>query len=153
MLLRRLSIQLKMNKITDVPYMCFSKKAFLPKLFSQNATTFIYSLFSPINGAEIVRGENYICCHFEIILPLGTICYLKSIHFEENEIYVKDERYDRGISLLEAGKTHYLTFKIPLQMNTLEIKRGELLGALIFDRPINFVPYNIMGDYEISTLT
>ena len=67
-------------------------------------------------------------------------------------MYVKDERLERGVIELEAGKSHLLSFNIPTQMKTTEIKRGDWLGSLLFDRAIKFRPYDIMGIYTLNNI-
>lgn len=137
-----------MVDLTEVPYISYSKKAFLPKYFSQYNKTFVYDLFSPINGSEIKRGENYLCVDLELIIPIGVLCYLKAIHFEENGQYNKDERLDRGLVKMVDGQNHALTFKIPKLMSTLHLRRGDKIGSLIFDRAIVFKPFHIMSEYS-----
>ena len=139
-----------MVDMTEVPYISFSKKAFLPKYYTEYKTNFVYDLFSPINGNEITRGENYICLHLELVIPIGVMCYLKALHFENNGEYIKDERLDKGIVRLYDGQNHALNLKIPKKMSTLNLKRGEKLGSIIFDRAVVFKPFHIISKFENS---
>ena len=143
-------IHLEMSDITVVPYFTYGRKAFIPKLFKQFNTTFVYSLFSPINGSEIKRGDNFISLQLELVIPIGVLCFLKALHFEKDGKYVKDEQLDMGIVKLIDGQNHLINFDIPNDMPTSDLKRGDKIGSIIFDRSIDFRPFNIMSNYHIS---
>lgn len=80
-----------------------------------------------------------------MIIPVGILCYIKSIHFENRGIYCKDNRLNNGLQKLKQGVSVLMTLLIPRQMDKSLIKRGEIYGYLLFDRRVEFQHYSSTG--------
>ena len=124
-----------------VPYCLQAESGFSPKYFSETDGKFIFHLFSPCNGESLGKNISHWPTFTDIIIPFGVICYLKAIHFEENGSYVRDERMERGLIRLTDGKQWRIIFDIPQQMNRNVIKRGEVIGSLIFEANVDLIRY------------
>lgn len=92
-----------------IPLNSLSDKTILPQFVRESDGKFIYSLHAPIDGDSIHRNSKTMPLFFEMIIPIGIACYLKSIHFETNGIYCQDLRFKYGLQKLKEGVYSYDT--------------------------------------------
>ena len=123
-----------------IPLNFISKSAITP-VFDSSANVrnrYVYKIYSSVSAKNIFKHENTIKTGLRFILPVGVKCQKKSIYFMEGENLIHDHSYQRGITDIPEDEEITLSFNIYCGMDTSEINVGQMLGALIFEKEIEF---------------
>ena len=138
-----------MAGITVIPYSIYSEQAVIPNRFFKYREKYVYNLASPIDGILLHSNTKIVPLFFEIIVPFGVNCSVKSIYYETNDLICHDEdlNSERGLTHLKDGQNYGLTLLVPLKANWKKlIKRGDVLGFIVFNKEVIFQRYDTPGD-------
>ena len=126
--------------IPVIPYR-LHKFGYIPTFHSKFIDKFVYNIYSSINGCEVKKLDNKICTHLEIVLPEGIECDLKSNYHILNNKIVKNENFTEYLTRLPNLIKLTMSFEILPASYLLEIQKGTIIGHLLFNTKVMFLPF------------